>query len=339
MNKKHILILGSGSAGQRHAKNLASLGCHISAMDPRSDRLEDIAKAVEIRGAYQTLEEALQGSGKIDGFAVTSPPAFHVEQSITALERGIPVFLEKPVSPDESSARKLQEIVKRTGTPLLLGYTYRWWPPLKKVWDLLKSHMVGKLRHVTFVMSAHLADWHPWENYWDFFMASKDLGGGALLDESHWIDLMFWFLGKPDRLIARIDKISDLKIDSDDNVDMVIIYRDGPHVTMHLDLYGRPHQKYIRFVGEEGTILWTIDPNRVSVGEDMAEVWKAYDYDCERNDMFMGVDQEFIEILQGAPVKTCGIKNGVEVLRFIETARKSHSTGQMIEFQSAGGLP
>jgi predicted dehydrogenase len=43
-------------------------------------------------------------------------------------------------------------------------------------------------------MSAHLADWHPWERYQDFFMAQAALGGGALLDESHFLDLMLWSL-------------------------------------------------------------------------------------------------------------------------------------------------
>jgi len=334
MNEKHILVLGTGSVGKRHAENLASLGCRISCMDPRPDRLEEAAENIELVGAYTSTKEAFNSSERIDGVAITSPPAFHVEQSIAALEKGLPVLLEKPVSPDETSARKLGEAVESKGTPLLLGYTYRWWPPLEKVRALLEQQAVGELRHVKFVMSAHLADWHPWENYWDFFMASKALGGGALLDESHWVDLMLWLLGKPANVIARIEKISDLKIDTDDNVDMLILYEDGPRVTMHLDLYGRPHEKYIRFVGEEGTILWTMDPNRVAVGKEMTEVWENFDYECDRNDMFLGVDREFLDILDGGSVKTCTIKDGIRVLALIEAARESNETGRMTELSS-----
>jgi predicted dehydrogenase len=68
-------------------------------------------------------------------------------------------------------------------------------------------------------MAAHLADWHPWERYQDFFMSSKTMGGGAILDESHWLDLMLWFFGTPEKLFAKVDKISDLEIETDDNVD------------------------------------------------------------------------------------------------------------------------
>jgi len=331
MGQKHILILGTGSVGKRHAINLSSLGCAISCMDPRSDRLEEVEQEIDVVGTYRSIEEAFsESSENIDGVIVASPPVYHVDQSITALEHETPVLLEKPVSPDEASARRLQGVVNNTGIPLLLGYTWRWWPPLAKVRELLNQGVIGKLRYVQFMMSAHLADWHPWENYQDFFMASKALGGGALLDESHWVDLMLWLLGDPESLYARIDKISDLKIDTDDNVDMVITYKDGLNVAIHLDIYGRPHEKYIRFIGEEGAILWTAEPNRVAVGKEWSQTWENYDFDCERNDMFMAVGKEFIDIINGAEVKTCCINDGARVLSLIEAARQSSAKGHVV---------
>jgi predicted dehydrogenase len=300
-------------------------------MDPRTDRLEEVKQEIDIIGTYISIEDVFSDSSrKFDGVVVASPPIFHVNQSIAAMERKIPVLLEKPVSPDEVSARRLQDVVNNTEIPLLLGYTWRWWPTLAKVRELLNQGVIGKLRYVQFMMSAHLADWHPWENYQDFFMASKALGGGALLDESHWVDLMLWFLGDPESLYARIDKISDLKIDTDDNVDMVITYKDGRYVSIHLDIYGRPHEKYIRFIGEEGTILWTADPNRVAVGKEWSQTWENYEFDCERNDMFMAVGKEFIDIINGAEVKTCCINDGVRVLSLIEAARQSSAEDSVV---------
>jgi predicted dehydrogenase len=332
VEQKHILILGTGSVGKRHAINLSSLGCTISCMDTRSDRLEEVKQEIDVVGTYRSIEEAFSDSlKKYDGVVVASPPVFHVDQSIAVLEHEIPVLLEKPVSPDEVSARRLQDVVNNTGIPLLLGYTWRWWPPLVKVRELIENETIGKLRYVQFMMSAHLADWHPWENYWDFFMASKDLGGGALLDESHWIDLMLWFFGAPESLFAKIDKVSDLKIDTDDNVDMVITYKDGLYITIHLDIYGRPHEKYIRFIGEKGTILWTAEPNRVSVGKDWSQTWETHDFACERNDMFVEVGKEFIDILNGSGVKTCDINDGVRVISLIEAARQSSAEGRVTE--------
>lgn len=325
MSAKHILILGTGSAGKRHARNLHELGCRISCMDPRQDRIDELAVDVPLVGGYQAVDDAL-AAGDLHGVAVTSPPMFHVEQSTAALRAGLPVLLEKPVCPTLADAETLRRVRDLTGTPLLLGYTYRWWPPLMRVRELLAEGVIGALRYAQFVMSAHLADWHPWERYQDFFMAHQSLGGGALLDESHWLDLMFWFLGAPQTVRADIDKVSDLEIDTDDNVEMMIRYASGLRVGMHLDLYGRPHQKYIRFYGEEGTLLWSFDPNAIRIARGMEEAWEDETFTCERNDMFVGVAREFLAVLDGQEPSTCTLEDGLAVLGLIEQARQSSST-------------
>lgn len=325
----HILIIGSGSVGKRHARNFSALGCRISCMDPRVDRNVELATETPIDKAFTSVEEALAAS-KFDGAIICSPPHAHVLQTEACLEAYLPVLLEKPVCQDLAGARYLVEAAKRLGVPVLLGYTWRWWPPLGRVRALLAERAVGTLRHVRFVMSAHLADWHPWERYQDFFMAQRELGGGALLDESHWTDLACWMFGEPEAVNARIEKLSDLEIDTDDNVDMLLIYPNGLRVSLHLDLYGRPHEKSITFVGETGTIRWSADPNQVAVGHGITG-WNYTDlFECERNEMFVAMAQEFIKVLSGERSMYCTLDDGVTVLRVIEAARKSSAEGRTV---------
>jgi len=203
---------------------------------------------------------------------------------------------------------------------------------LLKVQKLLAQQAVGELRHVKFTMAAHLADWHPWERYQDFFMASKTLGGGALLDESHWLDLMLWFFGMPHKLFAKVEKISDLEIETDDNVDILVYYPNDMRVILHLDLYARPHEKTIQFVGENGTIIW--EPNRIKIGKEMDPNWEIEEFTYDRNDMFVAVAKEFLHLLSGGPVQTCTIDNGVQVLNLIEAARISSNEGKLIEIDN-----
>ena len=326
----HLVIVGTGSVGKRHAVNLSALGCTVTCVDPRQDRLDEVAgEKVTLQSVFTSLEEAFAADDTIDAVVVASPPSFHVDQSIAALRRGKPVLLEKPVSPDLASALELQAAVHDTKVPLLLGYTWRWWPPLLKVKDLVARQAVGQLRHVKFTMAAHLADWHPWERYQDFFMASEALGGGALLDESHWLDLMLWFFGMPERLFARIEKISDLEIETDDNVDILVQYPNDMRVSLHLDLYARPHEKTIQFVGENGTLIW--EPNRIKIGKGMDPAWEIEDFQYDRNDMFIAVAEEFLHVLSGGPVQTCTIDDGARVLNLIEAARMSSSGEKVIE--------
>ncbi len=85
--------------------------------------------------------------------------------------------------------------------------------------------------------------------------------------------------------------MSDLEIDADDNVDLLATYPGGLRVSMHLDLFGRPHEKFIRFVGEGGTMLWSAEPNRLVVGRG-ARASRTIDFDCERNDMFVALARD-----------------------------------------------
>lgn len=326
---KHILIIGSGSIGKRHARNLAALGCRISCVDPRDDRRAELAAETPVIGSFARMGEALAAGG-LDGVVIGSPTAYHPGDTIAALEAKLPVLLEKPVAKTAAEAREMLAAETRTGTPLLLGYTWRWWPPLLRVREMLAAGRIGTVRHVQFHMSAHLADWHPWEPYNQWFMASAAQGGGALLDESHWIDLMVWLFGMPESLTGRVEKISSLDIESDDNVDALAVYPGGLRVSLHLDLYGRPHEKFIRFIGDDGTLMWSAEPNRIRLAHGMAQEWQDETFTCERNEMFVAVAREYLAMIEGAAAPSCRLAEGVQVMNLIEAIRRSHAEGRSV---------
>jgi len=333
VSQKHLLVLGAGSVGKRHAANFSRLGCLVSAMDPRQDRLAEANDRVPLEETFLTLESALSQPAMFSGVVVCSPPKFHVQQAVAAVKNKLPVFLEKPVGPDLKSAVRLAKIVSQTQIPLLLGYTYRWWPPLMELKSRLEQNAIGKVLHVRCTMSAHLEDWHPWERYQDFFMASEDLGGGALLDESHFIDLMLWFFGKPNEVFAKVERLSSLEIEADDNVDAWLSYSEGLRVSIHLDLYGRPHEKTIVVKGEQGTFYWSFDPNCLRFSQSAQKEWSDTRYSFERNDMFLNAAREFVRVIDTREPPTCSIDDGCEVLRVIEAMRKSSISGEVVRLK------
>lgn len=325
MREKHILVLGAGSVGKRHLENLRSLGCRVSTMDPRPDRLQEAAAAGPLEHRYASLEEAARHYTAYDGVVVASPPKYHVAQSVQCLDAKLPVLLEKPVCASLNEAHELAAKCHQQAAPLLLGYTYRWWPPLRAFRQQLAQF--GRPLHAKFVMSAHLADWHPWERYQDFFMASREQGGGALLDESHFVDLMLWFFGMPDEVYARVEKLSTLEIDTDDNVDIVASYANGLRAYIHLDLYGRPHEKYISVTGEGKTLDWSFDPNRFRYSEQMASEWTETRFDYQRNDMFVEVAREFLRLIDGESAPSCDMTDGMNAMRVLAACRESTRRG------------
>lgn len=326
INNKHILIIGTGSVGQRHALNFFDKDCKISCFDPRKDRLEELSSKIAIEKTYTNFDHALQDQ-TINAAIVCSPTKFHTDQSIKSLEAGWSVLLEKPISINLDDAQTLSLEVKKINKNkqiFLLGYTWRWWKALRKIKELLNAHEIGKVYHAQFFMSANLEDWHPWEPYQEFFMSDKELGGGALLDESHWIDQMLYFFGMPDKILATVDKISNLDITSDDSVELLAYYKEGLKAFIHLDIYGQPHEKSIKIIGEKGAIKWNEHLNTVDLFKGL-NFNESFNFSNERNEMFIELANDFLKMLNGENSEiACSIDSGINVMKVIEAARISN---------------
>jgi predicted dehydrogenase len=126
-----------------------------------------------------------------------------------------------------------------------------------------------------------------------------------------------------------VEQISSLEIETDDTVDAWMAYPKGLRATLHLDLYGRPHERSITVVGETGTLNWRYETNSVRIGRTGAGDWVETPFACERNEMFMGVAREFLEILRGHQKPSCTVDDGLAVMRILEAMRTSSSEGRV----------
>ena len=161
-------------------------------------------------------------------------------------------------------------------------------------------------------------------------MSSKELGGGALLDESHWVDQMLWLFGTPKSVFGIVDHVSMLEISSDDLVELIARYEDNLTVSMHLDLFGRPHEKSIVVFGDKGSVSWKEASNCVTWTDESGEA-QSKEFQEERNAMFERVAIEFAGVASGTVTPSCTLADGVEVLKIIEAVRSSDRTGKIVE--------
>ncbi|MBU1179646.1 Gfo/Idh/MocA family oxidoreductase, partial [Patescibacteria group bacterium] len=223
-----ILVVGFGSIGRRHVKNLLSLGVDDILLYRRSKKGNEFNIP-----EYDDLDEAL--AQKPDAVLIANPTALHIPIAIKAARVGAHLFIEKPLSHNLEGVEELSRIIKEKGLISMIAYQYRFHPALQKIKELIDSGVLGKIIFGRVEVGQYLPDWHPGEDYRKGYSARKDLGGGVILTLIHEIDYLTWLLGKPKSVSSVAGHFSNLEIDIEDLAEISVKYENGALGQIHLD--------------------------------------------------------------------------------------------------------
>jgi predicted dehydrogenase len=251
-----ILIIGGGSIGQRHFKNLIELGVReIGVLDINQEKLKELEKRYRVK-IYRDLTLALKENW--DAVFICTPPSSHIEIALKVADKKTPIFIEKPLSNNLKGTQLLIKKIKKYKIPVMLGYNLRFHPQLQEIKAILKENILGKIWGVRAEFGQYLPDWHPWEDYRRGYSAQKKFGGGVILDCIHEIDYLCWLFGRVVRLFAFARKISNLKIDTEDYAEITLLFKNNIVGQIHMDYLQRVYSRYFKIIGERGTLYWDL---------------------------------------------------------------------------------
>jgi myo-inositol 2-dehydrogenase/D-chiro-inositol 1-dehydrogenase len=89
-----------------------------------ADRLALAQQELNVREAYTDWREMLEKSA-LDAVVIATPPNAHAEPTLAALERGLHVFVEKPIALASADTQRMVEAVAKAGRTLMVGYNAR----------------------------------------------------------------------------------------------------------------------------------------------------------------------------------------------------------------------
>ncbi len=326
-----FLVIGSGSIGKRHMRNLLALGAKssdISAVDTREDRRKEVG-ALGVLNVYASFDEAL-AAGVYDAAIVCSPTSMHIQQGTELAKRGTHILMEKPLDRDLQGIAGFRRAVADKKVYVAMAYIFRSTPLADKVKALLAEKVIGKVIYVRGEFSEYLPDWHPYEDYRSFYMAEKSQGGGSILDQSHIMDLVHHLLGGFKSVYAFNSKISSLEINADDIAEMVVTLKSGAIASIHTDIFGRDHKKMLEIKGEKGNIAWDHYANQVRVYDaatKSTQVFTKFPTDFNLN--YIEQMRRFIDGCKGGKPDLATLDEGIETMELILAAEKSHETGKV----------
>ena len=140
-----ILVIGCGSTGKRHIRNLIKLKINVKnihAIDKRKDRIKEV-KNLGIEQTYNNLNTALKNNKYYAGI-VCSPTSFHMKQCISLAKNKINLFIEKPLSSNLTGIKTLQNLIKKNNLKVLIAYVFRFEPSITFIKSLLKKKKLEK---------------------------------------------------------------------------------------------------------------------------------------------------------------------------------------------------
>ncbi len=172
-----VAIVGAGWIAADHRAVLRNLGHELIAVcDVDRERAEQLAHG-EAR-VYEDWHKLLEAE-ELDALWVSTPPLHHAEPTIAALERGLPVYLEKPIARTAEDALAIVAAWERTGTVCAVGYQWHATEALERLKDELADQELAILLGTSIGPTAA----RPW-------FLDRTGGGGNILERgSHQIDL------------------------------------------------------------------------------------------------------------------------------------------------------
>lgn len=187
-----IGFVGTGGIANHHLRTLAQLD--EAELVGFCDIVEEkaLAAASEYGGRAYSHYEALYDSETLDAVYICLPPFAHAQPELAAIERGLPIFVEKPVATSLEQARAVAAAIRRQNLLSAVGYHWRCMDTTAKAIELLGDEPVG------FALGAWTGGM-PGVSWWRVLAQS---GGQIVEQTTHIFDLARYLLGEVESVHA-----------------------------------------------------------------------------------------------------------------------------------------
>lgn len=316
-----VLFIGLGSIGQRHLRNLLTLGdFDILALRKREIPLPEEFSNINIL-TYSDLDLAL---GQKPDFAILgAPPKVQQETLLKIAKAGCHFFVEKPIAASWEGMEETLEQVQLRQLTTMVGYNLRHHPVHKRLQEYLAVCKIGKIVSARVSVGQWLPDWHPHDDYRLGYSARQDLGGGVILDLIHEIDFICSLFGGISEVKSMFGKNSSLDISTEDTAEILLRFESGIIGSIHLDYVQRHPYRNGMIVGEEGTILYDLLKNEITVLLTNHVKEQVIFTQSNRNDMYLEELKDFVNAVKFGKMCSPDFEMGLQVLKIALAAKKT----------------
>lgn len=234
----------------------------IAICDICADRSKDVPEGVRFYTDY--LELFYREAEELDFVDVATHAADHYKISKIALEMGLHVLCEKPLTTSTSEAEDLVQTAIKKNRVLFPCHNYKHAPVVKAIREVIESGKIGKVKSITLntFRNTHAIGTKEWIPDWR--RHKEYSGGGIAMDHgSHSLYLMFeWLRGYPKSVTASSQNFAYPKYDTEDNFSALYEFEEG-EALIHLTWTAGMRKVIYTLQGDKGAI--TVDDDRMQL--------------------------------------------------------------------------
>ena len=226
MKEVRLGIIGLGNMGKVHARSIVEGRIPRSRLtavaDSNAGALKDFPDAKGFTDSAELLK-----SGEVDAVIIATPHYSHTTIGVQALQAGVHVLVEKPISVHKADCERLIAAHKSKKQVFAAMFNQRTDPYYIKLRELIQSGELGEVRRINWIIT----NWFRTAAYyasggWRATWAGE--GGGVLLNQCpHNLDLWQWIFGRPQRVRAfcQLGRYHDIEVE--DDVTAYMEYKNG----------------------------------------------------------------------------------------------------------------
>jgi len=327
---KRILIVGTGSIGERHVRCFSSLpGVKVSICELDSQLLAEVAAKYGVEHAFGDWNAV-----PLDGFyavVLCTPAHLHVAMIRRALEHSCHVLCEKPLAVDLEGIPELIEFAEQSDRVTAVAYVWRANSAIQAIKQIVDSGILGEIRQVTAFWGQEFSRYRP--AYHKVYYKDHKTGGGALQDAvTHNINFIEWFMGPCKAVFCAADHLVLPNVKVEDTVSLTFTFKNSPAIgTLALNQFQKPDQGSLELIGTKTNARFDYVKWSVEVFDPKTRTWGGKCYPViDRDEMFITQANMFLEGAEAGIPQPCQLSDAFATLKTIKSAFRSWRSKRMI---------
>ncbi len=332
MEKKKILIVGTGSIAERHLKNIISINpsLNISILSGNYIRAQKFSKKFKKKNIKPIFLKEL-AKENFSHVIIANKTKFRNKFLHEFIKEKCNIYCEKPL-PIDNNFNSLQKFSKvgKINDKVKIGFQFRFNPAIQYLKKKIKQKSNKDLYFIQLNCGQNLKDWRKNSNYKDFNAGGNSLYSSVCWELCHELDILQYLLERPNKVFSSIKNTKLLKTSAKD-ISLSIFKFKNRNIDCSINIEMLSPKIYRKLIVASLNNYYEIDLVKNNVLIRTKNKVKKLKFNSTRNDMFKSFMRRFISDKKKSKVfDYATLEDGIFVSKIIKKMYLSNKLNKLI---------